>query len=90
MAHQVERQLQELGDRSPANERARAEQMINEIRELVRTQSTDVARLRQLTSDLQQILYGLGSAATAGQSAQPGPEQKGADDVVDADFRKAG
>jgi molecular chaperone DnaK len=90
MAHQVERQLQELGDRSPANERARAEQMISEIRELVRTQSTDVARLRQLTSDLQQILYGLGSAATAGQSAQPGPEQKGADDVVDADFRKAG
>jgi molecular chaperone DnaK len=88
MAHQVERQLQELGDRAPANEKARAEQMINDVRELVRTQSTDVARLRQFTSDLQQILYGLTSAAAG--TAQPGPEQKGPDDVVDADFRKAG
>src|SRR5262250_179496 len=59
MAYQVERQLKELGDRAPANEKARAEQLINEVRELVRTQSTDVARLRQVTSDLQQILYGL-------------------------------
>jgi molecular chaperone DnaK len=88
MAHQVERQLQELGDRAPANEKARAEQMINDVRELVRTQTTDVARLRQFTSDLQQILYGLTSAAAG--TAQPGPEQKGPDDVVDADFRKAG
>jgi len=88
MAHQVERQLQELGDRAPANEKARAEQMINDVRELVRTQSTDVARLRQFASDLQQILYGLTSAAAG--TAQPGPEQKGPDDVVDADFRKAG
>src|SRR5438552_7504709 len=35
MAHQVEKQLRELGDRAPANERARAEQMINQVRELV-------------------------------------------------------
>jgi molecular chaperone DnaK len=84
MAHQVERQLSELGDRAPANEKARAEHMISDVRELVRTQSTDVARLKQLTSDLQQILYGLTSLSAAGQT-QPGP-----DDVVDADFKKAG
>jgi len=88
MAHQVEKQLQELGERAPANEKARAEQMINQVRELVRTQSTDVTRLRQLTSDLQQILYGL--AAAASQAQQTETQKTGTDDVIDADFRKAG
>jgi len=91
MAYQVERQLKELGDRAPANEKARAEQLINEVRELVRTQSSDVPKLRQLTGDLQQLLYGLASAA-AGQQ-QPGTQETktpGPDDVIDADFRKAG
>ena len=93
MAHQVEKQLRELGDRAPANEKARAEQMINQVRELVRTQSTDIAQLKQLTGDLQQILYGLSSAAASQtqQTGQPGQEERrGPDDVVDADFKKAG
>ena len=96
MAHQVERQLRDVGDRAPANERARAEQMINQVRELVRTQSTDINQLRQLTNDLQQILYGL--AAAASQAPQPERQETetqktgtgGPDDVIDADFRKAG
>ena len=41
------------------NEKARAEQLIAEIRELVKNNSTDIARLRQLTGDLQQVAYGL-------------------------------
>src|SRR6267142_1337829 len=93
MAHQVEKQLRELGDRAPANEKARAEQMINQVRELVRTQSTDIAQLKQLTGDLQQILYGLTSAAASQnqQTGRPGQEEpRGPDDVVDADFKKAG
>ena len=88
MAHQVEKQLHELGERAPANEKARAEQMINQVRELVRTQSTDVTQLRQLTSDLQQILYGL--AAVASQTQQTETQKTGTDDVIDADFKKAG
>ena len=93
MAHQVEKQLRELGDRAPTNEKARAEQMINQVRELVRTQSTDIAQLKQLTGDLQQILYSLTSAAASQnqQTGQPGQEEpRGPDDVVDADFKKAG
>jgi len=93
MAHQVEKQLRELGDRAPTNEKARAEQMINQVRELVRTQSTDIAQLKQLTGDLQQILYGLTSAAASQnqQTGQPGQEeQRGPDDVVDGDFKNAG
>jgi molecular chaperone DnaK len=95
MAYQVERQLRDLGDRVPLNEKARAEQLIAQIRELVKNNSSDVARLRQLTSDLQQVASGLASAAYSqassagtqggGQgSTQPG----GGDDVIDAEFKQ--
>jgi molecular chaperone DnaK len=90
VAYQVERQIRELGESVPVNERARAEQLITEIRELVKNNSTDVARLRQLTSDLQQVSYGLTSAAqsqAASASAQTGGT--GGDDVIDAEFKES-
>jgi molecular chaperone DnaK len=94
IAHQVERQISELGDRVPANERARAEAMINEAREMVKNQSPDIARLRQLSSDLQQLASGLASAAytraAAGGAQGPGgqgPQERGPDDVIDAEFK---
>jgi len=94
IAYQVERQISELGDRAPANERARAEAMINEVREMVKSQSPDVARLRQLTSDLQQLASGLASAtytrAAAGGGQGPGgqgTQERGPDDVIDAEFK---
>ena len=73
VAYQVERQINELGDRVPANEKARAEQLIGEIRELVKANSSDVARLRQLTSDLQQVAAALASAAYS-QAASAGAQ----------------
>ena len=85
-AYQLERQLRELGDRAPANEKARAEQLISETRSLVKGSTSDVARLRQLTSDMQQIGYGLASAAsqqsaaggaTAGPNEGPGAKRRG-------------
>jgi molecular chaperone DnaK len=100
MAYQVERQLRELGDRVPMNEKARAEQLMSQIRELVKSNSTDVARLRQLTSDLQQVAYGLTSAASSqeGAGARPDggggrpegqpPSSGGNDDVIDAEFKQ--
>jgi len=94
IAYQVERQISELGDRAPANERARAEAMINEVREMVKSQSPDLARLRQLTSDLQQLASGLASAtytrAAAGGaqgSGRQGTQEPGPDDVIDAEFK---
>src|SRR6185503_10927274 len=92
VAYQVERQINELGDRVPANERARAEQLIAEIRELVKANSSDVAKLRQLTSDLQQVAAALASAAysqaaSAGANAgRPGSGQS--EDVIDAEFKQ--
>jgi molecular chaperone DnaK len=95
MAYQVERQIRDLGERVALNEKARAEQLIAEIRELVKNNSSDIARLRQLTSDLQQVAYGLASAASApsggdgGQGGRPGgPPPAGGDDVIDADFKE--
>ena len=92
MAYQVERQLHDLGDRVPLNEKARAEQLITQIRELVKNNSSDLARLRQLTGDLQQVAYGLSSSAASQQSSQSGRPggtsgpQGGDDDVIDAEF----
>jgi len=98
VAYQVERQIGELGDRAPANERARAEAMINEVREMVKNQSSDIARFRQLSSDLQQLASGLATAAytraAAGGAQGPGPggqgqetQDRGPDDVIDAEFK---
>ena len=95
VAYQVERQLQELGDRAPMHERARAENLINEIRQLVKDQSTDMARLRQLSSDLQQLAAGLAAsgyaqaaAGGAGSAGRNGPHRdSAADDVIDAEFK---
>jgi molecular chaperone DnaK len=93
MAYQLERQLRELGSRAPANEKARAEQLISETRALVKNNPSDVARLRQLTSDMQQMGYGLTSsasqrAAAGAAGAQSGGNGADADeDVVDAEFK---
>ena len=96
VAYQVERQLRDLGGQVPLNEKARAEQLIGEIRELVKNNSADVARLRQLSSDLQQVAYGLSSASGGGQTGAPGGQPGGSsgsrpggdDDVIDAEFKQ--
>jgi molecular chaperone DnaK len=95
VAYQVERQLHELGEGAPMHERARAEAMITEIRQMVQNQSTDIPRLRQLSSDLQQLAAGLAASSYAQTTAggtngegRDGRQQGGAaDDVIDAEFR---
>ena len=102
LAYSVERSIQDLGDRVPAHERARAEALINEIRSALKDESTTLERWRQLTSDLQQVSHSLASAAysqasaagagagaggSGGGSGQGGGTQGGADDeVIDAEY----
>ena len=95
-AYQVERQLHELGDRAPMHERARAENMMHEIRQLVKDQTTDITRLRQLSSDLQQLAAGLAAsgyteetAGSAGRAGQNGRQRSAtaAAEVIDAEFK---
>jgi type IV secretory pathway TrbL component len=61
----------------------------------VKNDPPDLAKLRQLTSDLQQIAHSLASAAYsqtaaggAGASGGNGGRPTGADDVIDAEFKQ--
>jgi molecular chaperone DnaK len=63
LAYSVERSIRELGDRVLPHERQRADSLINDIRQAIKDESADIDRLRQLTSDLQQVSHALASAA---------------------------
>jgi molecular chaperone DnaK len=70
--------------------------LISETRSLVKNSSPDIARLRQLTSDLQQMAHSLTAAASAQPSSPTGGgagtqgKPPDSEDVIDAEFRKAG
>ncbi len=94
-AYQLEQQLKEYGSEVPANESARAENLIREVRELVRENSDDINKLRQFTSDLQQLSHGITATihetkrqADYGPSDYSGFQRPGGDDVIDADYRE--
>ena len=72
LAYSVERAISDMGDRVPAHERARAESLISDIRSAVKDESTSIDRLRQLTSDLQQVSHSLASAAYGAQASAAG------------------
>jgi molecular chaperone DnaK len=97
LAYSVERAISDMGDRVPAHERARAESLISDIRSAVKDESVPIDRLRQLTSDLQQISHSLASAAYGGQASAAGAGAGGGggtsgsgggadDDVIDAEY----
>jgi molecular chaperone DnaK len=90
-AHRVERQLEELGDRVPVNQKEQAESLVRDARRAIEEQA-DLDRTRPLTSDLQQMVQALQSAAaTAGPrdggdgEGQPAAEEE---EVVDAEFTR--
>ena len=71
----------------PVNEKARAAELIQEVRKLVGGQSGDVARLRQLADDLRQLAAGLQAAGTHGGGPAAG-ESGTPPDVVDAEYER--
>jgi molecular chaperone DnaK len=94
-AYQLEQQLKDYGDRIPTNERARGEGLIREVRQLVKDNSSDLSRLRELIGDLQQLAHGItatGNNADQGFGYGPsdfnGSGRPGGDDVIDADYRE--
>jgi molecular chaperone DnaK len=94
-AYQLERLVNELGDSAPVHEKARAEMLISDAREALKNDAP-LARVRELTGELQQAAQALRAARQSGSSAgptQPG-EPGGAsgaadDDVIDAEFNPA-
>jgi molecular chaperone DnaK len=97
LAYRVEQLVTELQERLPVNEKARAEQGIAEARQAI-ADEVPIDRLRQLISDLQQLVSALPSsaAATAQASATGGngagngtaASSEDEEEVVDAEFTR--
>ncbi len=96
LAYQTERMLKEVGDKVPAEERAKVETALNELKEAVKSGEAD--RIKRATDTLQQTSYKMGEEMykrqTAGAGAgagtggaQAGGGQGGGDDVIDAEFK---
>lgn len=86
LAHHLNRNLKDLGDRAPLHEKARIEQLIADAKAAVEAE-TPTDRLRALISDLQQASHGLASAAQQAE-ATAGGKQQGVDDTIEADFEE--
>jgi molecular chaperone DnaK len=102
LAYQAEKQISELGDKVPADEKTKIEGLIKDLRDAIA--QDDDEKIQTLTTDLQQALYTLSSnlyqqadgaapdagaeaGATNGASAEA--DGSGSDDVIDADFTEA-
>jgi molecular chaperone DnaK len=91
----VERQLKDLGDKIPVHEKARAEQLLNDLKTALK-ENAPSERIRSLQSDLQQAAYAIsqtayGQAGSApGGAGAPGGDAAahGNEDVVDAEFEE--
>jgi molecular chaperone DnaK len=84
-AYQVERQLGELGGSVPVNEKARADNLVADARQALKDEAP-LDRLRDLTSELQQVYHSLGATSAAPQDQSGAPGGGGGDDVIDAEF----
>jgi len=95
LAYQTERMLKEVGDKVPAEDRAKVDAALTELKEAVKSGDTD--RIKRATEALQQASYKLGeemykrqtagAGAGAGTGGGQGGGQGGGDDVIDAEFK---
>ena len=93
LVYSVEKSMSEMGGKLDAYSRNQAETAVAELKQAM--PGEDVARIRQLTEQLNQIAHTLSQAAynqkAAGPTAgtqQTGPRPAQEDDVVDADFEE--
>ena len=101
LVYQAEKQINELGDKVPADDKTKAEGLIKDLKEAVAAE--DDEKIQTLTPELQQVLYSIGSnmyqqagadAAPDADAGTPGGEAPsdsggsttGGDDVIDAEF----
>ncbi len=102
LAYQAEKQIQELGDKVPADDKTKIEGLVKDLREAVAKE--DDEQIQKLTPELQQALFSVGSniyqqtggaaADAPGDGAAPGGDTNGTsstsgDDVIDADFTES-
>jgi len=96
LAYRADTLVKELQDQLPVNEKARAEELIAEARQLIEEQA-GLDRVRPLAADLQQVVHALPASASstaAGSTSNGGGNGAGAasehddDEVVDAEFTR--
>ncbi|MGA1264315.1 MAG: molecular chaperone DnaK [Prochlorothrix sp.] len=102
LVYQTEKQLQELGDKVPAESKTKIDGLIKDLKEAVAQENYE--KMKSLTAELQQELYSVGSAVYQQEAAAAGVPDMGAptgeapgaapsggssggdDDVIDAEF----
>lgn len=100
LAYQAEKQIGELGDKVPADDKTKVEGLVKDLRDAIAQEDFD--RIKTLTTDLQQSLYGISqnlyqqAGGGAAPGADPGASAGGStgstgsgDDVIDADFTES-
>ncbi len=90
LSYSVEKNLKEVGDRLPGNEKTKVEQALSSLRDALK--GSDAAQIKRLTDELQNASYKLFEELykkqAGGQQAAGGAGGGQKDeDVVDADFR---
>jgi len=98
LIYTVQKTLDQLGDKVPADERARVTSAMDELREALKGQDINLIRqkmdaLQQASFNVSQILYQqaasqAGAQSTAGGSTQTPPPPTGDGGVIDADFKE--
>jgi molecular chaperone DnaK len=83
--YNVEKNLKEVGDRLPAQDRENVEDKLKELKEALA--GTDVERIAQATEALQQASYRLAEELYKQQPAGEGEQGQAKEDVMDAEFR---
>ncbi len=94
LAYQAEKQLSDLGEKVPADDKTKVEGLVKELREAIQAENFDTIKSKK--EELEQTLYQIssnvyqqadgGASAEAGSSAEAGASSDGGDDVIDADF----
>ncbi|HHW45166.1 MAG TPA: Hsp70 family protein, partial [Desulfotomaculum sp.] len=97
LAYQVDRQLREVGDRVPVHIKARAEQLVTDLKAALK-ENAPIERIRSLSGDLQQAAQALlqaarstgpaGAGSRGAASAGSGGAGSQGDDVVDAEYEE--
>jgi molecular chaperone DnaK len=85
LAYQSEKSLMELGDKVDAPARERIEGLVKDLREAISQE--DEARMKSISTDLQQAMYQVSQSAYADQPGNSNGSGKPKDEgVVDADY----
>ena len=96
MVYTTEKTIKDLGDKVPADAKAKAEESMKQVRDVMNGEDTEA--IRKATEELTQVLQGIGAAAyqqPTPPTGEPGPETgeqpggqaPGGEDVVDGEFK---